>query len=459
MAKLTSQPVHESSTPNGDENLLQGLRAKYEQALLKDNEAKARLAQLHIKDVQPVEALSSFGRNTGVATSRRRHLESHLENLRLQKRYRNLRILSQYAEQADQIASDEDVLTVQGFRARSVGDANDSEQQATIAATQQHLEALHKDAKARTAELEIALVKARQQLKSEQNLLERAEIRSKTSRNGAATNESGLAKQRAMEVTRDELQNWIAGSLARCEREISPLTTETSATRMGGGEQPEEDIDAAIDNEYEQYLEVRLRLVHMADTLKAPLTESEGLTTNSVSSASVEAKSPSEDQKQRPVMQRATHLRHKSRMSIHKLTEQTSGSSLTKIESSHLPKYHHERLLNTHMAYLEGQTTAQDARLLQRLGLLSHESHLLPSYPLQSGDNVQKDQLRDLSRQQSEIEHLLRAWGFASETAEVVLEESVLGNIEDTRDALERARQHLEEVRIMEEMRKRVAMN
>lgn len=459
MAKPTSLSVGEPSTPTQDEIVLKDLRAKYEQAVGKQNEAKARLAQLSVKDTEHTEKSCTIGRGPGIAVLRQRQLGAHLENLRLQKRYRNLRLLCQYAEQADHIASDEGIFDAQESTIRSVTDPDDSDQVAALTATQKRLEALHKDATSRTSDLEIALVRSQQQLKWERNLLDKARTYSKTGQNGTGISESGLAKQRAMEATRDELQNWIAESLVRCEREISPPVMNTLATRVGVVEQSEEEIEAAIEKEYEQYLEVRLRLVNSAKNLKKPLASSESeVAPIPGPRPPVEVRPRLDDQRHRFPTQRAPHLRHKSRISVHKLAEQTGDSSLTKTESSYLARYHHERLLTAHMTNLEGQTTAQDARLLQGLGLLSHESHLLPSYPLSSTNNTKTDQLKGLSQQQLDIEQLLSAWGFASDTAEEVLKESVLGNVEETKEALVRARQHLKEIQIMETMRKEVAM-
>lgn len=460
MPKLTSQTAREPSTPTQNDQILQDLRAQYEQTLLKHNEAKAHLARLRVKEASQAETNGTIVNGPGIATLRQRHLEAHLENLRLQKRHKDLRILSQYAEQADSIATDEGIFDVQEAGALPVSDEGNTDQQAALATTQQHLEDVRKDVKSRTNELEIALVKARQQLKLETNLLEKARSRSRVSQNGTNANNSALAKQRTLEVTRDELQQWIADSLARCEKETrSPAAENASILEDHMGDSTE-DVDIAIETEYEQYLETRTRLVQMARALRRPLLDPGNETgPAATSNPPPVARSTSEDQKQRLPMQRAPHLRHKSRISVHKLAEQTVGPSLSKIESSLLPSYHHDRLLNAHLAHLEGQTSAQDARLLQGLGLLSHESHLLPSYPSNPADvSAKRGKMKDASQQQLDIEHLLSAWGFASNSAEAVLQEGVLGNIEETKDALDGAKEHLREIQVLEDMKKRVTM-
>lgn len=461
MAKLASQPVSEPATTIQNSGVPDELRTQYEQALLKHNDARARLVHLQTKDAQQTkpDSVNTISKKSGSAALRQRHLESHLENLRLQKRYKSLRLLSHYSEQADQIASEEGFLNAQGLTTQTTTDANEFDQQTALTATQRHLDALLDHVKARTSDLEIALVKTRQQLKLERNLLDRVQGHSKSDQNGMTSSGSGLVRQRAMEATRDDLQRWIAESLARCEQETTLPALETLASHDIERKQDNQHHEALVETEYEQYLEARLRLVHAAKVLRAPLVEPESEpATNSALIVTTEQKPLSEDTRKRFPMQRAPHLRHKPRMSVNRFGEQADSPALTKIESLLLPEYHHERLLNTHMTYLGGQTTAQDARLLQSLGLLSHESHLLPSYPLSSIDSVQQDRPEKLSQQQSEIEHLLVSWAFASVAAEEVLKETVLGNFEETKEALEQASHHLNEIHIMEDMRRRVGM-
>lgn len=461
MAKLASQHVAVSPSTVRDGSALDDLRTKHQQAISRFNDAKSRLATVSSRDLDQAvnSSVAPSSKNSGIATSRQRHLEEHLENIRLLRRQRNLQLLSHHSEEAEKIASEENIFD--GFEsvARSTTRAQDSEQHVALTATQRQLETLIDNANVRTTNLELAVVRARQQLRLEQSLLERIRNRSKEGRNGELASKAAFANQSAMEATRDELQRWIGEGLARCEQEVPALPGQgaldllSNDPKMAG-----EEHDDIVEAEYEQYLEARSQLIHLANALRTPLPEHETEPASlPISKPPSEQKTMSDDQRQKVSLQRAPHLRHKSRISVVKLGEQSGGPDLAKIESTHLPRYHHERLLNTHTTHLDIQTRAQDARLLQSLGLLSHESHLLPSFPFSAPDSVQEKSPNELSQDQVEIDHLLRSWAFASDTADEVLRENVIRNAEETKEALERTSQYLDEIRIVEGMKKEVA--
>lgn len=460
MAKLAAQHVDAPPDSVPGDDALDEIRAKHEQAIARFSDAKSRLATVSSKHPNQVanSSVTSSNRDHGVATSRQRHLEEHLENLRLQRRHRNLQLLSHHSEEAEKIASEENIL--EGFEsvARTTTRVKDSEQQVALTATQRHLESLIDSAKVRTTNLELAIVKARQQLRLEHSLLERVKDRSKGGRNGEPASKTAFSNQSAMEATRDELQRWIEEGLAKCEQEVAALPgSGTPDMPNNNSDEAQEEHNALVDAEYEQYLEARSQLIILANALRTPLPEHETEPTSMpVTRPPPEQRIMSDDQRQKVSLQRAPHLRHKSRISIVKLGEQSGGPDLAKIERAHLPRYHHERLLNTHVTHLDVQTRAQDSRLLQSLGLLSHESHLLPSFPLSATGNVQDKSSNKLSQHQAEIDHLLRSWAFASNTADGVLRENIVRNAEETKEALERASQHLDEVHLVEDMRKEV---
>lgn len=443
------------SQSEGRDSSLDDLHLQYERALSRNKEARSRLAQLQSKIVGPSKDTAS----TATDWPRHKHLESHLDNLRLQRRHKKLQSLSQLSLDAEKIGHDENVFDAWDPASRPMSELTNDDHQDALTETQGQLDALLKGAGTMTTSLELALVKARQQLKFERALLEKAKGRTDIRHNGATTGADILYKQRALEATRSELQNWIGESLARCEQD-SPLSSEPeiSNSDIPGLEQRDEGADSnAIEAQYDRYLEARLQLVAAARALKVPLPELEIKSRSKPASRPrAESTFTTEDHKQKIQLQRAPHLRHKSRISVNKIMEQSGGVALAKIESTLIPEYHHEKLLDTHLAHLGGQTMAQDSRLSQSLGLLSHESHLLPSYPPPPPESTQAGQTGGANKQQSEIGNLLRAWAFASQEAGVALRESVLDNIEKAQLALDGASQSVNEMSVMESMKKEV---
>jgi len=355
--------------------------------------------------------------------------------------------MAHYAGKAESIAENEGLYEPLdapfGKSKFALSHTDGSPQADEITNIQQRVEVLLSSAKSLTSNLELALVKARQQLKREQSLFEHAKAQSDKANNG----ENVESKLRALEATRDELQRWIADSLAACEQDVNVPNPELlTMPDEYGSDHSQGDADTKIEEQYDRYIEAREKLLLATSALRSTLP--------TMASDIPEVFRSARDQV--TTVQRPSHPRHKSNVSMSKLGERPTTTSLAEMQSTHLPDYCLEKLLSTYTTHLKDQTLAQDARLLQVLGLLSHESHLLPAHPVPSMVHVQGEGENKPSQQQIEVERLLRAWAFASDSASEVLETNVQSHVSDARGALEKAKASMEEMYVMEGMREEV---
>ncbi|KAJ9661205.1 hypothetical protein H2198_002149 [Neophaeococcomyces mojaviensis] len=460
---------------------LAALQQQYLHALARNKEVKRhydQLLQQHrtLSSRAAANSTSATHATANPSSGRHRHLTTHLQNLRLQHQYSKLQTIAHYTEQAEQIAESEklyDALPLAGHAPPTADPATEAENDdasADVKAAQQRVDVLLTGMKALTGTLELALVRARQELKRERELLEIASVRAEQRReDGIESGPEGAMKLRALETTRAELQTWITKCLARCEEPVAGQVNGQGESAAADG-QSEAEVGVSeedVKREYDKYIEARKRLLKIVKILKEPLSSSISAS-NGTATPSTPARS-AQKQHLRPAVdrsrstpvphsaqpQRPAHLHHRSRISLthtHKTVDHVSGPSLSEIETQHLPIYSHEKLLSTHLTHLQDQTHAQDARLLQTLNLLSHESHLLPTYPFMASTVVE----RNGENPKLEVEQLLRAWAFAATEADDQLEEGVGGMVEEIRLALEGAGARMEDLQMLEGMRREV---
>ena len=427
------------------------LRAEYSKALTKNNEAKALFRE--VLD----HSRSQAAPRVTAASPKSDRLTTHLDALRLQRQHDNLQTLAQYSRKADEIADElklyeplDAALDRSGIGPRHKGGTM---RQEDLAKTQQRVDDLLDSAQSLSTNLELALVRARQQLKREQSLLEYAKAQSHNSHD----ENNAMVELKALEATRDELQTWIGDSLAACEQEVTIPNAELLTASDGSSDQTTEETGADVETEYERYIEARKRLLSATHALRSPLLEPTSDTPTPPKAIVLKGAASTS---QTTTTQRPPHIRHKSQASTSRPSSHPPLPSLAEIQSTHLPDYHHEKILTTYTSHLKNQTATQDAGLLQVLSLLSHESHLLPAHPM---SNIAQGQAHGESEsgtspnaQQAEISRLLMGWDFASKRAGDVLGGSVEGQVRGARGSLDRARGWVEEMRIVEGMRREV---
>jgi len=343
--------------------------------------------------------------------------------------------------------------------------------------------------RALTERLEGAVVQGRLELRRERGLFEDAQKRVGVRQDGEEKGEDDydddmVVRVRGLEGVRIELQGWIEGSLARCEEGPGRPALDSGLGNFEGGDagkngdELEESVtEADVKRQYEEYVEARRNLLQVMNVLKAPLLPLNIITpptntttrpeqTQPQTQTQVQTPTPrpaidrartmplQQSPTQRPTLPRHHHSRISSSQT-HRHTPNPSTSSPPNAISSraiHIPTHAHQKLLSTYLAHLQAQTHAQDVQLLQTLSLLSHESHLLPSHPIQTADIGKQISDVEMTEEQREVEALLRAWAFAATQAESRLEGSVDGMVREARVGLERAGREIEGLEVLEGM-------
>lgn len=405
----------------------------YQQALQRNEDAKARLQKLN---EYGQELSIRVARQT--SSSKEQLLNSHLDNIRLQQQHNKLQTLSHYAAKIDAIAREdgihESLPTIlpsrQGQQHRDV----------SLSRAQNEVDELLKHAKSLTTDIELALVKARNNLKREEKLLR--EIQSETEHQPRGETQVDKAiKLRALEVTRDEIQRWIEETLAQCEQ--------SDGNEMNGvhhDKNVSDDHQSQIDAAYEDYLQKRKHLMDIMKLLEQPMID-----TNAQKERPTPRSTPSAERQSR-LLQPAAQLRQYRRSSSH--LGETSSASLAEIQNTSLSRYRHEKLLSSFLSQLTEQTQLQDTMLLQSLGRLSHESHLLPSHPYTTSRIESINQ--GLTRQQMEANQFLRAWIHASSAAAQIRDQNTENQATDAKISLQQAEVDAEELAAIEDMRSEV---
>lgn len=418
---------------------------------MQENEDISRFAELHRQALQRNEEakvrfqkLNEYGQDLNARLSRQsgsskeQSLISHLENIRLQRQYTKLQTLSHYSARIEAVAKDDGIyealpLLLPGEQDHDRGDT-------TASQAQDEVNRLLKHAKALTTDIELALVKARLSLKHEQSLLRELQ-HAAGNRSIDKLRSEALPRLRALEATRDELQRWVEESLAQCEQidgeKLNGQDSDVAAS---------EDQQAQIEVAYEMYLEKRKRLVEMVRSFEHPASDT------ATAKERPSARSTPSTERQSRHLQPAAQLRQYRRSSSH--VGEISGPPLAEVQNVSLPRYQHEKLLGNYLSHVTGQTHAQDLSLLQSLGRLSHESHLLPIYPhtISQGERLDPG----LTRRQGEVHQLLRAWAYASDAAAQVRTGNIESQAAEAKESLQQAELDVQELLVMEDMRREV---
>lgn len=397
--------------------------ARYHEALKRRNEAQAQLRSL-------VNQGSHSEASQDVCISKQERLTSHLHDKRQKRQQARLAVLDVHSRQARDFVRKskiESSLQLPSLQYESIDQGVENDRDAH---ERSPAKTLSNKASALQHELEIALVIARQRLKDEQALLEDVQERQQMR---SASTDSASTKLFALEKTRAELQVWLAENLARCEESIVDESRVEVTIMNGDSPEGTQGKQPSIDIEYESYLEIRERLLRAMQVLRAaqqqcierrPIASSPELGSNSM-----------------PEVQKSITDHHESK-----------APALAQLQHSMLPTRNHEGLLGAYAAHLRDRSDIHDTKLLQTLSLLSHESHLLPSYPVNS--RAAAAATTECSAKQKDIDRLLYAWSSASNAANEALWGNVESQAKAARSALSQSEADLEELRVLEHIRK-----
>lgn len=248
--------------------------------------------------------------------------------------------------------------------------------------------------------LEKAVVRAKQQLDSEKNLLEGLK---QSSKGNAGKGPSGSAdnsvKVEALQRTRDELVSWVEEKLATSSSEE---LDQTDDDEIPDSARSSEDQKAEIKEHYEAYIEARKRL--LASASMAP--------------------------PQAPINETTEHKELDDSGMRRRTTCEGSVSFLPYANDILLPLYKAQKALGLQKSYISAVMAREKFNTCRTLDRLNDESHLIPSYPILAKQPrfqhavtaIKSRSLGSISPERSdvtedEVVSHAQAWAFASEAA------------------------------------------
>ncbi|KAK5070620.1 hypothetical protein LTR64_000293 [Lithohypha guttulata] len=412
------------------------LEELYREALERNDDATRRLSTLLGQENERPR-----GTRLRTAVSRQQRLASHLEIVRSSNYNDNIQILAKYSEQVGAVPDLTNFHDDYEAAASHAGQHGvDADSRAfENAAINAEIDGLLHTTKTLTSDLELALIKARQRLKHERALLDNIRGQYQLQQRDSSPSGTGaISKLQALEVTRSELQAWIADSLAKCEQ-TPDMPPDVDVSALSGMSPARELLQQDLEDKYESYVTSRARLLGVVRALKMPL---EPLTSGEAQAHQRES------------------MKHDRPGPGHRTASSVSGHgfiprpSLSGLQYEDLQNYSLEKLLNMHSMHFQECTQNHDFRLSQLLGLLNHESHLLPAHT--AHDLEGSVNTTTYNHKQRQVDQLLRAWASSSHTASRVLNQGLERHVEAAKVALTGADDVVEELGIMHEMKREV---
>ncbi|KAL6238714.1 hypothetical protein BDW75DRAFT_6015 [Aspergillus navahoensis] len=277
--------------------------------------------------------------------------------------------------------------------------------------------------------LERAVVRAKSQIDREKKLYAELEARS-ISESHWTEEPAPSAKTAALQVTRDELVQWVEDKLVGSGDSEEAPVQELPAEELEESARILEEQKVRIVQQYEIYTETRKRLLEAAARACQPVS------TASVKTASrpPEVRTPSTEEA----------------LQIEPLDVLSYASDVLH------PVYKTQRSLAQQKVYLSGMLAKEKSTTMRMLNRLRDESHLLPEYPVCARQPRSKYAAATLNprnavnqadtAKQDEIVSMAEAWAFASSAARSSEKEYVEKKIEDGNEHADRAHRELQKV-------------
>ncbi|KIX94609.1 uncharacterized protein Z520_09655 [Fonsecaea multimorphosa CBS 102226] len=271
--------------------------------------------------------------------------------------------------------------------------------------------------------LEMAVVYARHEATQQKALLDLA--RSSIPEPGNAPDERHHA---AMSVARKLLTIWLQESLDTCQEGLDVLHNQG----VDDAPHPEEELEAQIGVQYEQYLEARRQLLSTAANLRTLLPE-----------------------EKEPRGIRGTK-------SVEQSLKPQATDLVNLIERRLLPSMHQQRMSSSHLTLMDEQLHKESTNTINMLDRLSDESQLLQAFPLLArsgrfvhatsafGDKEKQDAEADTK---DEVSKRLGSWMFAAEAADVASSGQIEKHLKQGREAMDEVRRDLAAVQLLKEAR------
>lgn len=352
-------------------------------------------------------------------------LQAYLKLLQGRRHYEKLQVFQHYLNE---------------LKSRDVPRAEDLEKQA--AATQpiappEHLEEFQQKGESNDKleelvyNLERAVIRAKSQLDREKKLLE--EVKAQRESEGPQDDEVPPAvKAKALQRTRDELIKWVEDKLVNGGTSDSAPVEKLTPEEIKDSARELEEGKEQIRQQYAAYVEARKNLLDVASKACQPI---------SMPSAPMPT-TPSRAADTKPTAEEAPSV--------------PPMDALALASENIMPLSKSQRALALQNSFLSGMLAKEKATTLRMLHRLSDESHLLPEYPIVSGQQRSKDATTAPSSrrannsaeqtQQDEVVKLAKAWAFASDAAQENEEDHVEEQLVMGDDSVQNAQKTLQEV-------------
>jgi hypothetical protein len=262
--------------------------------------------------------------------------------------------------------------------------------------------------------LERAVLRARTQLDRERQLFEETKAQYGSRGSVASDEVSPAAKARALQRTRDELVQWVEERLVIEGDPDESIVQDLSPEEIEEAQRQLKHQKMQITEQYAAYLQARRDLLDAASRACQPVT--------------VSSKPPI-----RPARNEVPHevIQPPNAMDVVLYATETL-----------VPLSKSQKAMALQKSYLAGLLAKEKSTTLRALNRLSHESHLLPEYPILARQprfkhavaalNSRNSPQTDLN-QPDEVMSLAEAWAFASDAAganerDYVQQKVTLGN-------------------------------
>lgn len=389
---------------------VKGIHREYIEALNANADARRQFDRLlQADDVEPKETLN-------LPTDRAALLEERIALLKLQKKrerllavQRHLDLLTQKPASASEFLNVDDIL--QGATAlpsvpKEVVNSLVAEQSAS-----------QPDLSSRASQLEKNVLRAKLVLKQEEQLLRDARSRAKNKPDVV----SNGARLEALNVTRNELINWIETELSNASTEEAEEETDGAPPENGKLEDDQATVTtqlAQIKDKYAKYLASRKTLLALlsqrhqatsAPALQPPIA---------VNTSTAATPAP------------INHL-------------------LTPYIGALLSVSRKQKAAIAQKSHVKSTLSKQSRDSCQTLGHLAEESQLLPTHPMKDSMRRRSGLWNELTTKSSEhpdLSNRIRPWVFAADSAKIATLESVAETVEGGQVALENSMKAIQDI-------------
>ena len=409
---LQVRRIKQDADMSGPQSMLEGLHGEYLKAAKANEDAKRRHAEA-LRQAQQSDIISKPEQNLQLGDGSSDLLDKHLELLRRQKQHGRLVSLRDEFEalRLSYRLSNLEIKRELGLIPRETTDH--AGQIASLA------DAAHQKLKV----LEIAVIQAQHRANRQKAALDNLKEQS-----GNITTYAPHQRLAAILATRSQLTAWIEESLEKCQDDGSvDLGVSTAPAHSD-----EHEMNHKIDEQYEEYLDARHRVLVAVTALRSELPTIDPETTL-----------PGVDLDNQPRVE----------------TSQLRMDTILKaIERSLVPAMQQRNVAQTHSQFADEQLANENAGIVRIIDRLSDESQLLQAFPMLSHSGrfqharaVFGTRSIDETEAQDEVSQHMDPWLFAAEAASVAQEGGIEKSIKQGTLSMESVSRSLTELQLLRE--------